>query len=185
MEARREKLRDLERKYQESLRVLEMVEASRKPTGQTTMKAPFLNAAGVMVREPSLAATAATTGLGLPAGFSREARIAQLKTDIALASIALETAPTQRATSLVGLPEQAHILAALSQTRRAATQSQELDALNQILARRAVRSLPADIGYLRAGNTINLEQTQQLKRVLLDPPSQAGSSSAQKRFKLI
>ena len=103
---------------------MELVESSRKPAlaAMPTMvlKPPILNPYGTGLGLPS-----ADSGLGL--GFSREARIAQLKADIALASMALESntsaaavAVAPRRSSLamsMDRSKQQEILAALSQTR--------------------------------------------------------------------
>lgn len=107
IEARRNKLRELEQKYQESLRVLEMVEASRKPGHMQV--AIHRNSLTATTKSPlalhTLEAPAdnATAAFGLP-GVSREARIAQLKADIALASMALESSSTKNKAAQLEVP---------------------------------------------------------------------------------
>ena len=172
-----------------------MVEASRKPASQNTTKTSLLSPpAMVMVGEPTLHAAA---GLGLASSLSREARIAQLKADIAMASMALKTSPSPAVVAApqasLGLPDQSQLLAALSRapslTRAPAAQPKDrLEALNQILSRSSVQSLPSDIAYLRtgAGSSYLDASSQQLllKRGALELP-QTGSQPALKRFKLI
>ena len=127
VEVRRTKLRELEQNYRESLKVLEMVEASRKDSKETSQvpsggnKPDFqdfsrgLGTPGMSWKMPD---TRSSDG-------SKKARIAQLKAEIALATLALEPAPLQ--SGVCGNSEggfsldkktQSNILAALSFRQR-------------------------------------------------------------------
>lgn len=138
VEARRNKLRELEQNYKESLRVLEMVEASRKPSHmQATVTRNSLTATKAPLALHTLEAPAdsAATAFGLP-GLSREARIAQLKADIALASMALESTSTTTRAAQLEVPPRRDSLSLLEHS----AQSDILTALS-----RTASSLPASM----------------------------------------
>ncbi|CAB9506540.1 expressed unknown protein [Seminavis robusta] len=114
--AKRAKLREMERKYKESLKVLQMVEASRKPTSASgTTATATVNTSGSTSSSSTstsmaqshkfplgLQALPGTSIMPLSACVSREARIAKLKADIALASMALgETANQSSSQTLI------------------------------------------------------------------------------------
>jgi hypothetical protein len=93
VQARRDRLRQLEQKYRESLEVLQLVEASRKPTapapGNGTPTSPAAIEHASTIARPTSAATESSAAAAL--AMAQKARIAKLNADIALASLAFDS----------------------------------------------------------------------------------------------
>jgi anti-sigma28 factor (negative regulator of flagellin synthesis) len=102
VQSRRDSLRQLERKYKESLQVLQLVEDSRKPTAgnapgngtQTSNPAATEHASTIAPSTSASAESSASAAAAVARAVAvamREARIAKLKADIALASLAFDS----------------------------------------------------------------------------------------------
>lgn len=212
VEKRRVKLKELECSYRESLKVLEMVEASRKPFTMTPHAHIAQGAEGRLS-----AFQRHSRGLGnletitRSNGGLRETRIAQLKAEIALATLALEPAnlrpgvppDTSPQGTLTGLlfdrPTQSNILTALSLRQSAWSREssagkslQDQAALHRLLSARSREILPVNIASLRAapqaGSSLATQPLVSRHLVGLKHGLNTtgdGSPSSFKRFKLV